>query len=223
MKALLVLLAILISLPAGAAETRAALRKRLSNREARVLFVGNSYSFKVPAVIAKLAKERGKQLVIEQATKGGWTLQKHAGSKETLEKIRTGNWDLVVFQGQSQMPSFGKGQRERQMNPFAKTLAEEARKAGAQPVFFLTWGRRDGDRKNKTTDTFSKMQNRLETGYTQAAAAAGRALVVPVGKAWAVEMNAGKGGRLYAKDGSHPSAEGVKLSAEVFVEFFYGK
>ena len=43
------------------------------------------------------------------------------------------------------------------------------------------------------------------------------------GTAWAVEMNAGKGGRLYAKDGSHPSAEGVKLSAEVFVEFFYGK
>ncbi|MFM1558432.1 MAG: hypothetical protein ACKJSK_03905, partial [Roseibacillus sp.] len=175
MKALLVLLAILISLPAGAAETRAALRKRLSNREARVLFVGNSYSFKIPAVVAKLAKERGKQLVIEQATKGGWTLQKHAGSKETLEKIRTGNWDLVVFQEQSQMPSFGKGQRERQMNPFAKTLAEEARKAGAQPVFFLTWGRRDGDRKNKTTDTFSKMQSRLETGYTEAAAAAGSA------------------------------------------------
>ena len=74
-----------------------------------------------------------------------------------------------------------------------------------------------------TADTFSKMQSRLETGYTEAAAAAGGALVVPVGKAWAVEMNAGKGGRLYAKDGSHPSTDGVKLSAEVFVEFFYGK
>ena len=36
-------------------------------------------------------------------------------------------------------------------------------------------------------------------------------------------MSAGKGGRLYAKDGSHPSAEGVNLSAEVFVDFFYGK
>jgi hypothetical protein len=90
-------------------------------------------------------------------------------------------------------------------------------------VFFLTWGRRDGDQRNNPEDTYAGMQSRLETGYREAAASAGGALVVPVGKAWAREMKAGRGLGLYAKDGSHPSAEGVRLSAKVFVEFFFGK
>ena len=222
-RSLLILLGLMVATPALGAESVVELRKRLSGKEGRILFVGNSYSFEVPGVVARMVRERGGKVVVEQVTKGGWTLRKHAESEDTLEKIREGKWDVIVLQEQSQMPSFGKKARERDLNPFAKALADEARKAGAQPVFFLTWGRRDGDQRNHPEDTYGGMQIRLETGYREAAVSAGSALVVPVGKAWAREMKAGRGKGLYAKDGSHPTAEGVRLSAKVFVEFFFGK
>ncbi len=209
-----------------AADSQAALQSRLKKvKEARILFVGNSYSFKVPETVARLAKASKRNVVVEQVTKGGWTLKKHAAAEETLAKIQNGDWDVVVLQEQSQMPSFSEQQRSKQMVPHAKTLVAEIRKAGALPVFFQTWGRRDGDKKNSSAypdDTFEKMQDRLITGYREAAQASGGALVVPVGECWAKEMKAGKGKRLFAKDGSHPSAAGVELSAEVFHKFLFG-
>ena len=215
-----------ISNAASEGETRSDLRKRLQGaKEPRVLFVGNSYSFAVPEALAALAKETGQALVVEQVTKGGWTLKKHADSKETLERIRSGRWDVVVFQEQSQLPSFGRAQREKEMIPHAAALAAEVRKAGGIPVFFETWGRRDGDKQNAKSypdDTFAKMQARLNTGYAEAARASGNALVVPVGEAWAKEITGGNGARLYRKDGSHPSAEGVQLATGVFYAFFSG-
>ena len=39
------------------------------------------------------------------ALEGGWTLERHWNSDETLEKIREGTWDVVVLQGHSQETS----------------------------------------------------------------------------------------------------------------------
>ena len=223
-----VITAVFILAVSGAAfskDDKAELRDRLDQSdEPRILFVGNSYSFKMPKVLARITKEKGRQVVVEGVTRGGWTLEKHARSKETLVRIREGEWDVVVLQEQSQRPSFSKAQRTKQMIPYVRILASEIRKAGALPVFFQTWGRRDGDRGNKESypdDSFEKMQGRLITGYQEAAVAAGHALVVPVGEAWAKEMTKGSGKRLFAKDGSHPSAVGVELSARVFHAFFF--
>lgn len=211
--------------PAGA-ESQLELRAKLLGSDTpRVLFVGNSYSFKTPRALAAIAGEKGREIVIDQVTKGGWTLAKHAASEATLQKIRDGGWDVVVLQEQSQRPSFPEAQRDAEMVPAAKALAGEIRTAGAIPVFFLTWGRRDGDRQNAATfpdDTFAKMQSRLEEGYRAAARAAGDAPVVPVGTAWANEVEAGRGDVLFAKDGSHPSAQGVRLTAQVFWDYLFG-
>ena len=211
----------------SAEDTQGALQARLSKVEKpRILFVGNSYSFKLPGALARVAREAERKVVVEGATRGGWTLQKHAGSKETLARIRDGKWDVVVLQEQSQLPSFSREQRNRKMIPHVRALVTEIRKMGAVPVFFQTWGRRDGDRRNAESfpdDTFEKMQSRLVIGYREAAAEAGGALVVPVGEAWAREMKEGTGKGLFSKDGSHPSGAGVNLSAAVFYAFFFGE
>ena len=81
--------------------------------EPRILFVGNSYSFKVPGSLARLVRDSGRKVVVESVTRGGWTLKRHAGSKQTLARIREGSWDVVVMQEQSQIPSFGREQRSR--------------------------------------------------------------------------------------------------------------
>ncbi len=193
-------------------------------KKLRVLFIGNSYSFKIPQQFKKLAQAEGRKLEVDQETKGGWTLAKHAASRQTLDRIAQGKWDIVVLQEQSQIPSFSESQRQQKMYPAAKSLAAAIREAGAIPVFFLTWGRQDGDQQNLKSfpnDTYATMQERLTQGYDNAAKQAGKAWVVPVGKVWATVRSEGKDDNLYAADGSHPSAGGNYLGASVFYTTFY--
>lgn len=191
-----------------------------------VLFIGNSYSFKLPKQFEKLAISEGQKLKVAQVTKGGWTLAKHAASKETLEQIAHGKWDIVVLQEQSQIPSLPESQRVKMMQPATKILASAVRKANAIPVLFMTWGRKNGDQQNAQyfpDDTYPAMQNRLSHGYHEAAKQAGNIYVVPVGEAWSVVRVPGKDAGLYAKDGSHPTARGDYLGACVFYSAFYDR
>ena len=96
----------------------------------KVLFIGNSYTYvnDVPAsklaicllfvyflciqffvyissVVKELATSAGEILDYDQHTEGGWTLNKHANSETTLNKIRQGGWDVVILQGHSQETS----------------------------------------------------------------------------------------------------------------------
>ncbi|MBI1248532.1 hypothetical protein GC197_11920 [bacterium] len=181
----------------------------------RVLFVGNSYSFKIPKLFASIAKANKLPIEVSQVTRGGWTLTKHAADRETLETIAEGNWDIVVLQEQSQIPSFPAVERAELMDPAAKKLVDQIRDAGAIPVFFQTWGRRDGDLVNGPNDSYDKMQARLLEGYQHASEVAGNVFVVPVGQAWA-KFDQKNRPDLYGKDGSHPSEQGINLGACVF-------
>lgn len=209
--------------PGGELEDRLTARVQAGN-PARILFVGNSYSFQVPKAFAAVATAEGSRIVVEQVTKGGWTLAKHAASEATLDKIRGGRWDVVVLQEQSQMPATPEAQRQRVMIPAAKLLVDEIRKSGAIPVMFVTWGRRDGDKQNAKVfpnDTMESMQKRLNTGYREAAESSGGVALIPVGPTWLAAKKAGELDRLFAKDGSHPAKDGVYLSACVFYTTFY--
>ncbi|NWK57283.1 hypothetical protein HW115_16800 [Verrucomicrobiaceae bacterium N1E253] len=190
----------------------------------RVLFVGNSYSFKIPKQFAKIAEAEGRNVEVSQVTKGGWTMKRHAKSEETLGRIGKGNWDVVVLQEQSQIPSFEEQQRKKLMDPAVKSLVKAIRDADAIPVLFLTWGRKDGDKANAKmfpSDSYQAMQQRLQHGYRQAAKAGGGVWVVPVGEVWSRVRKAGDDVGLYAKDGSHPAAAGNFLGACVFYSAFY--
>lgn len=186
-----------------------------------VLFIGNSYTFDLPETVAAVARANGRQLQCKAIAKGGWTLDQHAGCEETLAAIRAGNWDYVVLQEQSQIPSFPEPQRVRTMIPAAERLAAEIRKANAEPLFYLTWGRRDGDTQNVPEDTFERMQERLREGYA-AAARACDARIVPAGEAWARVRKADRPDiTLYHRDGSHPSSHGLYLNACLFYRFLF--
>lgn len=189
----------------------------------RILFIGNSYSFQIPKEFKKLAESEGKKLTVEQVTVGGCTLQRHAANAKTMEKIAKGRWDVVVLQEQSLVPAILEGQRHQMMDPAAKKLVEAVRRAGAVPVFFLTWGRRDGDKMNAQVfpdDTFEAMHGRLVEGYRKASVFAGGekggVYTVPVGEVWKVVRQLGKDEDLYTQDGSHPGRRGVYLASCVF-------
>jgi len=197
------------------------LRERIiSTSVPAILFVGNSYSFGVPKAFSKQAAAIGKNVRVGHSTYGGWTLARHAEHEPTLRKIREGRWDVVVLQEQSQIPAFSHEKRAAKMFPPLRRLVIEARNAGAIPVLYQTWGRRDGDEKTKD-DHFDAMTERLRDGYRAAARDAGGLVVVRAGDAWQKEFRAGRESELFQKDGSHPSPYGNDLTASVFIRTFF--
>ena len=192
----------------------------------RVLFVGNSYSFNVPKAFDTLAKKKGKTLQVEQVTHGGWTLGKHSQSPATLTKIKDGKFDIIVLQEQSLIPAFPEGQRNRMIEAPVKTLTKAIRDSGAIPVFYQTWGRKNGDKQNAKVfpnDTFAAMQKRLIAGYKHASKVGGGVHIVPVGEVWAKLKSDGKDHKLYTADGSHPAVNGTGLTAAAFFSAFYNE
>lgn len=210
----------------AAADPQLQLRRRLlAAKTPAILFVGNSYSFDVPQMFARIAGDEGRPVTVEQVTNGGWTLAQHAANPATIAKIKSRKWDVVVIQEQSLMPSFPAVQRDPQMLPAVKQLVAEIERNGALPALYQTWGRRDGDRENAAVfpdDTFAAMDARLAAGFAEARKIAPTLTAVPVGAAWAARTKQGDGPALYnPNDGSHPSAQGVYLAAAVFYTTFF--
>ncbi len=199
-------------------EARRELEARIAaSPEPSILFIGNSYSFGVPAALKAIAAEHGKTIRTGHSTNSGWTLARHATHEPTLRKIRSGKWDIVVIQEFSRIPAMIPLRRNHAMFGPLKSLADEARKAGAIPVLYQTWGRRDGD-PGRPGDDFFAMTRRLRKGYQAASLAAGTLVVVPAGDFWEREVSAGHAVELFMPDGSHPTAAGNRLTASAFYE-----
>lgn len=190
--------------------------------EVAVFFIGNSYSFGVPKQFQKIAESRGRKVRVGHSTYGGWTLAKHAAHTPTLEKLRKGKWDVVVIQEQSLIPSRNEGLRRVAMDPAVSFLVSEARAAGAVPLLYQTWGRRDGD-PDLPGDDFINMNSRVRNGYRAASENAGSVTVVSAGDAWEREFTAGRGRELFVDDGSHPSSFGNEITAREFYRVIFGE
>jgi hypothetical protein len=182
----------------------------------RVLFVGNSLTFKndLPALVHRLGGER-TPIFAGSFTAPGWQLRQFAGDHALERLLHDVRWDVVVLQEQSQIPSFPADDRAREFTPYVVRLADEARRTGAQPLLFVTWAHRTGDRRNVSGDTYLAMQQRIVNGYWEAARAASAA-VAPVGVAWAEALARRPQLELWARDGTHPSRAGSYLAACVF-------
>ncbi len=190
-------------------------------QEVAVFFIGNSYSFGVPKQFRKIAESRGRKVRVGHSTYGGWTLAKHVEHSPTLEKLRKGKWDVVVIQEQSLIPARNEGLRRVAMDPAVSFLVSEARAAGAVPLLYQTWGRRDGD-PDRPEDDFHSMNMRVRKGYRAASENAGGVAIVAAGDAWEREFMAGRGSDLFVDDGSHPSSFGNEITAREFYRVIFG-
>jgi len=173
------------------------------SKKMRILFIGNSYTTAndLPRMLVGLMAVKGIRLETRRVTPGGCTLEKHWRGDNARDAIAEGPWDYVVIQEQSQMPAM----RPAVTLKYAALLADMARKAGAQPVFYLTWAR-----KKKP-----QMQKLLTSTYMKAGIAS-EALVAPVGIAWHNALKDNPNLPLHAKDGSHPTVQGTYLAACTF-------
>jgi len=187
----------------------------------KILFIGNSYTGQVRRMVSALVKASPyANSKVQFISPGGKTLAFHLSQEKTMDLIREGDWDFVVLQDQSQTPAV-----------FPDTFMDAAKgidaiidESGAQTVFYETWGRRDGDKRNpERFPDYDSMQKALSNSYKKAARKCD-ARLAPVGTAWAIvrDRYPSLGRELYAKDGSHPADAGAFLAACVFYATFLG-
>ncbi len=185
-----------------------------------VLFIGNSYTYvnDLPGMLSNLATNLGKEITIDSKTNGGATFQTHVNDPLTYTKIHSKPWDVVVIQGQSQEPSFPDAQVNNNTLPFAVQLSDSiwANNTCSNVMYYMTWGRQNGDPQWVGINTFEKMNTRLYNAYMRMADSSDRSMVSPVGAVWAYVRANHPSINLYNPDESHPSAEGTYLAACTF-------
>lgn len=196
----------------------------------RALFIGNSYTAtnNLPQMIADAAASTGDVLEFDMQVPGGYTFELHSENPTTLELIAEGTWDIVVLQEQSQIPSFPIAQVEVECFPFALKLDSLIREANActETMFFMTWGRKDGDAMNCPTwppvCTYDGMDSLLHERYMMMGAD-NSAEVSPVGAVWHFIRDTYPEIELYLGDGSHPSGAGSYAAACAFYAAIFRK
>ncbi len=215
----------------------------LSARAGDLLHVGNSYTFfndlelRTRALLSEMAPAEWSDGRTQRLADGGLRFTDHvsrtaqAGSAWEASLAGTDTWDWVILQEQSQIPGFPQRQAEFQDSlAAAGTLDDLVEARGAQTMFLLTWGRRDGDSGNAARfPDFSTMEGYLEEGYAAyrdaTSTSARPTWIAPAGPAFArihaaeiargVDPRAAESrfARLYVEDGSHPSPLGTYLVA----------
>lgn len=195
-----------------------------------VLFIGNSYTSvnNLPELIKQASLSAGDTLIYDANTPGGQTLQNHSNNATTISKIQVGNWNFVVLQEQSQLPSFPEGQVVADMYPFAKYLdsAINASNTCVETIFYQTWGRKNGDAANcgffPPLCTYQGMDSLIQKRYRYVAEQ-NNAILSPAGAVWKYLRQNHPSIELYSGDESHPSLAGSYAAACAFYTTIFRK
>lgn len=168
----------------------------------KILFIGNSYTDFNKGLDYQLLKFVPNSEAA-RISPGGYTLQNHWEDANTLEAIRSGEWDVVVLQEQSQTPVTG----YKVFAEYAQKLNTEIKAAGAETILFMTWERPDSVQYGVTTEA-------LSNNYTYLGQQLG-IKIAPVGLAFANALRERPGLVLYSEDG-HPTPQGTYLATTIF-------
>ena len=187
-----------------------------------VLFLGNSYCSvnNLPQLVQNLSASAGKTLIIDSNMPGGFTLTGHSSDPSSIAKISQGNWDYVILQEQSQIPTIDQF-RYNDMYPAMgdlKAMAEQYSPC-SKIITYMTWGRRFGGQQCDPSNTycspvfsdFNQMQDSLSSAYWQISENL-NIQCAPVGESWRAILN-DTNLVLHSADNSHPNIDGSYVAA----------
>jgi hypothetical protein len=109
----------------------------------------------LPQLVQSLSTSAGKTLNIDSSMPGGYLMSSHLNDATTFAKISQGNWDYVVLQEQSQIPTI-EFYRDNDMYPAMtdlKALIEQYNPC-AKIITYMTWGRRYGGQQCDQNNTY---------------------------------------------------------------------
>jgi hypothetical protein len=187
-----------------------------------VLFIGNSYTSynNLPLLVKNLSTSAGKTLNIDSNMPGGYLMSSHLNDATTFSKISQGNWDYVILQEQSQIPTID-FYRYNGMYPAMtdlKSLIEQYNPC-AKIITYMTWGRRFGGQQCDPSGTycspvftnFNHMQDSLTSAYLEISEQL-NIQCAPVGITWQNILN-DTTLILHSNDNSHPNIDGSYVAA----------
>ncbi len=187
-----------------------------------VLFIGNSYTSvnNLPLLVKNLSTSAGKTLNIDSNMPGGYLMSSHLNEATTLSKISQGNWDYVILQEQSQIPTIDY-YRYNDMYPAMTDLKSviEQYNPCAKIITYMTWGRRFGGQQCDPIGTncspvftnFNHMQDSLTSAYLEISEQL-NIQCAPVGVTWQYILN-DTTLVLHSGDNSHPNIDGSYVAA----------
>jgi hypothetical protein len=194
----------------------------------RVLFIGNSHTYvnDLPGLFLGLSEAGGRPVRTDASTFGGYSLEDHTNTQATLDKIAQDSWDFVALQEQSVLPTIHYW-RYNSMYPAARRLDSIVRLQGAQTVFYMTWGWKNGGRQSYG-DSWSpdfrdyfEMQESVRVAYQEIAAELSSGMS-PVGMAFARARQIDSLVDLWQVDFCHATLKGTYLGACVFYAVLHG-
>ncbi|MDR2962213.1 MAG: T9SS type A sorting domain-containing protein [Bacteroidales bacterium] len=193
----------------------------------RVLFIGNSFTFThdAPALLRKLAETQGHRVITSENCIGGYSFQTHAAHEKTRELIRKGNYDYVLLQGYSREMTHNIEILREKTFPYVKQLMDSIHEyaPNATPIFFMTWGYKDGTTIAPTPfDNFEDMNAIIQQRYEKLAQHY-HCWVAPIGAAWAAVRFNYPDINLYASDNYHPSPAGEYLVASTLYSMIFNE
>jgi hypothetical protein len=162
--------------------------------------MGNSHTSvnDVPGMVAAMvrAARPGKTVRAEEAP--AWMfLEERAADAASLELLQNRRWTFVILQAQKYSAS---GLFEYPIEG-AVALARMARTAGAVPILFPEWPRRDVVETQRIYDLHVSIARQEP------------ACVAPIGQAWDLALARDPGLVLHAPDGNHSAPAGAFLAA----------
>lgn len=182
----------------------------------------------MPKLVSDVALSVGDVLIFDAHTPGGSRLMNHSSDSVAIAKIYSNNWDHIAIQAQSQEPSWDSAKVANEVFPHAKVLSDTARANDSctKPIFYMTWGRENGDANNCNfwpwVCTYERMDSVLNKNYRQMAED-NNGLVSPVGAVWNYLRSNYPTLQLFSTDGSHPSARGSYAAAVTFYCMIFKK
>jgi hypothetical protein len=198
-----------------------------SKRTTRVLFVGNSYTYRnnMPKIFEEIAKSKGEHVDVTHITRGKYTFYLHSKRKKLYKAFsRKENWDVIVLQGSSRdMLRDSIRFKERTYPALDKMLGLiQKNQKHARVYFYMTWPYKKGDRKIKRFSNPDSMLTAVASGYHNLRNRY-KIPVIPVGKVWRNYSLAYPESNLYTRDNSHPSYSGSYLVACTMYSVIYDK
>jgi hypothetical protein len=96
------------------------------------------YTNDLPRMFARLAEAGAHPVKADMAAKAGYLLEEHVTDPDTLKKLDSAKWDIVVLQENGNIPQVA-SKRDQQMYPAGRTLNQRIESIGAETIFFMTW------------------------------------------------------------------------------------
>ncbi len=200
----------------AAAETPRPARQCMVRDDLDVLFLGNSYTIAhdMNRLVAKMAEEAGLKLRTRRLALPGKNLGFHARRAKVRAALAKRDWDFVVLQGQSLEPL----RTPEKFRTSGSELAQMVWDAGATPVFFETWPRKQGHpiyrKRRLSRGSPMAMYEALHRAYSELAFETS-AEIVPAGQAWMEMARRAPAVNLYDRDLHHPGRRGSYLNANL--------